>query len=215
MKILQQQGLFVGLVVLLLSNIGYASSYRWHGRLMAGFNLYNPRTINYNNYSGRVEYHTGYQLAGGIDYDIKPIILEVEFNHLHNGIQQVTDGSVANTAWYDATATGLFGNIYLPFPIYEARFVPYLGFGVGSLHVRERDRVTSMQNVYNVDDTVFAYQTMVGFGVRVTPRIAINADYRFMATGTVDYVRLTDNAQIDRVHWYSHSLNLSFVYSLM
>jgi outer membrane protein OmpA-like peptidoglycan-associated protein len=89
----------------------------------------------------------------------------------------------------DVRATSLMLNAYYDFNR-EGRFRPYVGLGVGAANVDASGAIGPIS--FNDDDTVAAYQGMVGVAIPLTERLDLDIGYRYFVapdagfSGTVD-----------------------------
>ena len=75
----------------------------------------------------------------------------------------------------DLTASSLMGNFYLDF-VNPSPVTPFLTAGIGMATV----------NLFDYDDTVFAYQVGAGLAFAINPRMSVDLKYRYFATEDLD-----------------------------
>jgi len=77
----------------------------------------------------------------------------------------------------DVTTVSFMGNVYFDFKN-EGRFTPFIGAGFGSANVEyDSDDLDDKD-----DDTVMAYQMMLGIGFAATEQLSIDLQYRYFGT---------------------------------
>jgi opacity protein-like surface antigen len=76
----------------------------------------------------------------------------------------------------DLTAYSLMGNFYLDF-VNPSPVTPFLTAGIGMATV----------NLFDYDDTVFAYQVGAGLAFAINPRMSVDLKYRYFATEDLDF----------------------------
>lgn len=100
-------------------------------------------------------------------------------------------------------------NAYFDFGRTDARFRPYVGAGAGlaRVHGFRFAGTAAAPNVpfvhYDDNDTSFAWQAMAGAALRVTPKMSLTAQYRWLDAGTVDFITgagQTEVTEIDGHH---------------
>jgi len=130
-------------------------------------------------------YDPGFNISGAIGYDYGNIRAEGEIAYHSNDVDEssLLSGIVSNA---DGTISALsfMVNGYYDFHTQNFSLVPYLGVGIGVAHVNTDFSVSGIPFSPFVDDsdTVFAYQFMAGFGVKVSPTITLTGGYRYFAT---------------------------------
>ena len=100
----------------------------------------------------------------------------------------------------DVTTTSLMGNVYYDFEN-ETPFITSIGGGLGVANVDY-----DFDDFSNDDDTVVAYQLMLGVGYPVTKQIILELQYRFFGTADPDI----DGTDLE---YHSHNALLGLRYS--
>lgn len=120
---------------------------------------------------------------------------EIEFNYrsLSPDFARVT-ALGEPTVSGDMTMMGFMANIYADMDLSgigapEVR--PYIGAGLGIAKVEGDDLKLGSVAMGEIDDTVLAYQLIIGSRFMVSDRVSLSADYRFYSTGELE---LTDTA---------------------
>ena len=117
----------------------------------------------------------GLALTVGSDFG-RSFRYEGEFAHRQNDVSEVEVGG--STFPFNAEITGmsLMGNIYWDIRS-EATVCPYLGFGLGMAKLEGQ-----METDPKEDDTVFAYQFILGTAFNVSEKVAIDLNLRYYGT---------------------------------
>lgn len=142
--------------------------------------------------SYQLSYDTGYSVSGAVGYAFDNNLrteLEVAYRHADTNALKMGGDSVHYLSDITSVSvlTNLFYDVKLPHGV-----TPYLGGGLGVAFMD-----TKQDNLYIVDnrntsnlnagtsDTVLAYQLGCGIAYAVTPRISLDAGYRYFATDDV------------------------------
>src|SRR5436190_299175 len=68
------------------------------------------------------------------------------------------------------------------FPNFAWPVTPHVGAGIGAVNVIDRARSTNFGQVSRGEDWEFGYQAIAGVRYAVAPNIALDLDYRYLAT---------------------------------
>lgn len=166
----------------------------WYVTLHTGYIIASDHDFTYSS-GNRIETELsdGFLFGASAGYDLgrifDPIGIRGEFEvsfrqndvdgHTLNGASQSgADGDVSSVAY--------MMNAYADWHT-ESFFRPYVGMGLGWATVSYNEYGTSaIPNVLDYDDTVFAYQGMIGASFNVSDGVAITTDYRYFGTGDPD-----------------------------
>lgn len=155
----------LSLAALLLALPGVAAAKEgWYGRADAGWSVDGALEVTGSDLDFDDDWSAhlgaGYAFANGFR-------LEGELSHRQNDFETFSG---------EARATALMANLYYDFNR-EGRFQPYVGVGVGAANVEAEGGVGPIS--FDDDDTVAAYQGMVGVGIRLTERLDLDVGYRY------------------------------------
>ena len=148
----------------------------------------------------------GYAFANGVELELESVY---RFNDLE--ILEL-DGEVHTGTHDRVTAASLMVNAVYGFDV-GSRLRPHVGVGVGATRIHYE--ITSADagiEIVDDNDTTLALQAIAGFGIELTPRIRVTADYRYWRALSID---LRSAASIDfDTEYTSHSLTLGASYAL-
>jgi opacity protein-like surface antigen len=156
-------------------------------------------------------YDPGFNIAGAIGYDFGTIRAEGEIAYRSNDVDESSLPGTVSNAIGDISASSFMLNGYYDIHTRNFSLVPYLGVGIGVAHVDTDFSVSGVPFSPFVDDsdTVFAYQFMAGFGVKVSPIITLTGGYRYFATTEPEF---NDSTGIPPTNfdseYRSHEVNL-------
>lgn len=88
--------------------------------------------------------------------------------------------SGSGSASGEIESMALMGNVIKDFNT-ESALIPFLGIGLGF------SKVDLETEGYSEDDTVFAYQLILGTGIKVAETTSIDLSYRYFATADPDF----------------------------
>lgn len=130
---------------------------------------------------------SGWLAGGAIGYDLRdayPDIgtgrIELEVTSRENDLDEYEDADVDTSASGTIKAESIMLNT-----IGEYRdglpWIPYIGLGAGAARLTLDKLATSFGTVVDDEDTVLAYQGMVGVGLQVACRLYLDLGYRYFA----------------------------------
>lgn len=128
---------------------------------------------------------------------------EIEFAYRSNDMDSLTvDGIGTASINGEVTSLSLMGNAYYDIKN-DSRFTTFVGAGLGFANIEaEIDTL----NIGSEDDTVFAYQAMLGVGYAATEKVNIDLQYRYFATTDPDFAGLD-------AEYSSHNILLGLRYA--
>lgn len=158
------------IAALLSSAASVAHAEGWYSRADVGYSTDGALEVNgtdldlENNWSGHLG--AGYAFGNGFR-------LEGELGYRNNDFEDL-DG--------EATSTSLMANLFYDFRR-DQRMRPYVGVGVGAAKVEAEGAVGPIS--FDDDDTVVAYQGLIGVAFDVTDRLDIDVGYRYFVAPDV------------------------------
>jgi OOP family OmpA-OmpF porin len=124
----------------------------------------------------------GYDIGMQIGYRFnKNIRVEGAYDYMSQDVTDVDDSSI--------NASVLMVNGYYDFD-FGSKFVPYVGVGIGSLMPSATYSDTS---ITNSDQNQFAYQGIVGVDYKVSEKVSVGVNYRYMSWTDTDYMNGSEN----------------------
>ena len=123
---------------------------------------------------------TGYVVALGAANEAGRV--EMEYGYRENDFDELKGlGPGSRDVDGDINSTSLMLNIYYDF-LTKSGFYPFFGVGVGAASVE-----ADIDNTGDEDDTVFAYQVMLGGSYTTSIGLSIDLQYRYFATDDPDF----------------------------
>ncbi len=119
------------------------------------------------------------RVAGG--YQFASFRGEIELAKYENDVDSHSiGGSSLSGPTGETPGLALMVNGYYDFAT-TSPFIPYIGFGVGNIDLDFSSLgVDAVPNVLNADDSVFAYQLMLGGTYALSPSTSIFGEYRYI-----------------------------------
>ena len=130
----------------------------------------------------------GYNVGARLGYRLGTLRLEEEFRYQHSGVGSITDGVPPSTApasgYRDAYA--FMTNAIYDFDI-GGPLTPHIGAGIGAVRIHDSWSVPLGRCD---DETVweFGYQAIAGVRYSITRSLALDVDYRYLATTDPTFV---------------------------
>lgn len=130
----------------------------------------------------------GYNVGARAGYEWGPLRIEEEFRYQHNGITSITDGVPPKTFPASGTRTAY---AVMTNAIYDFNFgwplTPHIGAGIGAVGQRDEWTVPAGR-CDDAWDWNFGYQAIAGVRYNINPSLALDVDYRYLATTDPTFV---------------------------
>jgi len=182
----------------------------WYAGLGAILNDTMNANAHFNGNQNVLNYDLGWGVEGSGGYSFQNgMRLEGEVAHIRAGVKSIQGGTGGSGTLAD---TDFFANAFYDFRT-GTMWTPYIGGGAG-MAVSDGNSMGTLANGSSMNDEqiVFAYQAIVGASAQLTPRWAVTADYRYIATSNPRFSTTPTggNATIDN---QSHNIVVSVRYS--
>ena len=139
--------------------------------------------------SVKSRYDSGFAAGARVGYEWGPWRFEEEYAYRGNDLDRFNVGGVningargsrnshaiMTNVLYDFNLAGFGWNIGLP-------VTPHVGGGIGAVNVQDRVSVPGLGRILRDDDWRFGYQAIGGVRYNITPAVAFDLDYRYLAT---------------------------------
>ena len=167
----------------------------------------------------QISYDTGYSVNGAVGYEFGANVrTEFEAAYRHADTNSLTPLGGGFHYKSDISLASLLANFFYDVKLSHG-FTPYLGGGLGVAFVDiKKGNVIVVSplggyNTSNSSDTVFAYQIGAGVTYALTPKVSLDAGYRYFATNDIHNKDLTMlNAPPDKLEFVSHIGQLTIRY---
>ena len=91
---------------------------------------------------------------------------------------------------------------------------PHIGAGVGGVNLIDRASAPGLGRFFDDSDWQFGYQAIGGFRYNMTPNVAIDLDYRYLATTEATF-RVPGTGITYRTGYETHNLMATLVYRFL
>lgn len=126
-----------------------------------------------------VQFSAGYNIGVRGGYRLGPWRFEEEYSYRRNDVAE-----------YDESTNGVSGNRHthsiLTNVLYDLTtgwpITPHIGVGIGAMNVFDGLRVPGSGQVFNDSNWQFGYQAIAGLRYDINPLLALDLDYRYLAT---------------------------------
>jgi opacity protein-like surface antigen len=153
-----------------------------------------------------VQFNAGHNVGARGGYQLTSWRFEEEYSYRRNGVAE-----------YDNDANGSSGNRHthsiMTNVIYDLTtgwpVTPHIGVGIGAMDVFDGLKVPSRGLVFNDSSWQFAYQAIGGLRYDINPVLALDLDYRYLAT-TESTFRIPNTS----LHYRTSANTNNFVASL-
>jgi OmpA-OmpF porin, OOP family len=141
-----------------------------------------------------------------------PWRLEEEYVYRSNDLDRATvNGIRINGATGSREAHAIMTNVLYDFSL-GWPVIPHVGGGIGAVDIIDHGSAPGVGRVQNDDDWQFGYQAIAGVRWPVSPNLAVDLDYRYLATTDPTFRTATNPSVRYRSGYETHNLMASLVY---
>jgi OmpA-OmpF porin, OOP family len=163
-------------------------------------------------------FDSGFAAGARVGYEMGPWRFEEEYVYRRNGLDRVTaagfsPAGVKGNRQSHAIMTNLLYDINLPalglgpsLPV-----TPHIGAGVGAVNLKDRAFAPGLGRFFDDSDWQLGYQAIGGLRYNISPNIAFDLDYRYLATTKATF-RVPGNGTKYKTGYDTHNLMASLVY---
>ncbi|TQV73340.1 outer membrane protein [Denitrobaculum tricleocarpae] len=203
------KALLIGLSALTLLGFTSAAQAQFYLGAQGGVSIQDDSDADEDGISGELGYSEGFALGalGGYRFGLNDSVsldIEGEVTYRDNDVDDLTIEGVDFDADGDLTSFAFMANGWLNWHV-GSGFSPYVGGGVGVLHVELEDLDVSGVNIADDSDTVLAGQLGAGVAYAVTENVELSLDYRFLIADDADFEGTETEMQ-------NHSVLIGFKY---
>ncbi|MFI4947432.1 MAG: OmpA family protein [Alphaproteobacteria bacterium] len=160
----------------------------------------------------RKQFDSGFAAGARAGYEWGPWRLEEEYIYHSNDLSSlsiggVKAGGVSGGRESHAFMTNVLYDINVGGPV-----TPHVGAGIGAVDVIDHAHVAGLGTISRDDDWEFGYQAIAGIRYNLTPVVALDLDYRYLATTDPSF-RVPHLPGVSYTTGYNtHTLMASLVY---
>jgi len=126
-----------------------------------------------------VQFNAGYNVGARGGYQLTAWRFEEEYSYRRNGVAEYGDNmnGVSGNRHTNSIMTNVIYDLNTGWPI-----TPHIGVGIGAMNVFDGLKVPSRGLLFNDSSWQFAYQAIAGLRYDINPVLALDLDYRYLAT---------------------------------
>jgi outer membrane protein OmpA-like peptidoglycan-associated protein len=200
----------------LLATSAYAQSFYLGGE--GGWSVLEDQT---NRASGigpvHAQFDSGFAAGARAGYEMGPWRFEEEYvyhgndlNHLD--VSGVNVPGVSGSRDSHAIMTNVLYDIDLGRFNFHLPVTPHIGAGIGAVDVIDHAKATGVGQIANDNEWSFGYQAIAGLRYDVTPQVALDLDYRYLATPDLTFRVPSVPGSTYKTGYNTHTLMASLVY---
>jgi OmpA-OmpF porin, OOP family len=153
-----------------------------------------------------VQFNAGYNVGARGGYQLSSWRFEEEYSYRRNGVAEYDEGTkaVSGNRHTNSIMTNVIYDLSTGWPV-----TPHIGVGIGAMNVFDGLKVPSRGLVFNDSSWQFAYQAIAGLRYDINPVLALDLDYRYLATTESTFL-IPNTAR----HYHTGANTNNFVVSL-
>jgi len=126
-----------------------------------------------------VSFNAGYNVGVRGGYRLGAWRFEEEYSYRHNNVAEYGEAStgVNGNRHTHSIMTNVVYDFILGWPV-----SPHIGVGIGAMNVSDHLSVPSSGVLFNDSSWQFGYQAIAGLRYEINPYLALDLDYRYLAT---------------------------------
>jgi opacity protein-like surface antigen len=157
-----------------------------------------------------VQFNAGYNVGARGGYQLASWRFEEEYSYRRNnvaayGVVGDSTNRVSGNRHTHSIMTNVLYDFAAGWPV-----TPHIGVGIGAMDVFDGLRIASRRLFFNDNSWQFAYQAIAGLRYDINPVLALDLDYRYLAT-TESTFRIPNTA----LHYRTGANTNNFVASLI
>jgi len=129
-----------------------------------------------------VQFDAGFNVGGRAGYQLGPWRFEEEYSYRRNNVAQYdtvggNPNAVSGNRHSNSIMTNVVYDLATGWPI-----TPHIGVGIGAMDVFDGLKVAGRPILFNDSSWQFGYQAIAGLHYDINPVLAVDLDYRYLAT---------------------------------
>jgi len=129
-----------------------------------------------------VQFNAGFNVGGRGGYQLGPWRFEEEYSYHRNNVAEYdavggSTNGVSGNRHSNSVMTNVLYDLATGWPV-----TPHIGVGIGAMNVFDGLKVASRGLVFNDSSWQFGYQAIAGLRYEINPVLALDLDYRYLAT---------------------------------
>jgi len=164
-------------------------------------------------FSTNLKFNAGFNAGGRLGYEWGPWRFEEEYSYRQNNVP-------GNFSLFGLPITGISGNRHtnsimtnvlydftLGYPI-----TPHIGVGIGAVNIHDGLKLPLIGQFINDSTWQFGYQAIAGIRYNLSPALALDLDYRYLATTQPTFRILNTNLLRYRSDYNTNNFVASLIY---
>jgi opacity protein-like surface antigen len=155
-----------------------------------------------------VQFDAGYNVGARGGYQLGPWRFEEEYGYRRNNVAEYDEvggtNGVSGNRHTHSVMTNVIYDLSTGWPV-----TPHIGVGIGAMDVIDGLRVPGRRVFFNDSSWQFGYQAIAGLRYDINPVLALDLDYRYLAT-----TESTFNIPNTTLHYRTGANTNNFVASL-
>jgi OOP family OmpA-OmpF porin len=178
----------------------------------AGWSVLQDQTTRSAGFAnGKTKFDDGFAVGARIGYEMGPWRFEEEYTYRRNTLSSLNVAGVgvpgaSGSRQAHAFMTNVLYDFDLGWPV-----TPHIGAGIGAVNVIDRAKAPGIGQIFADDDWRLGYQAIGGIRYNVTPNVALDVDYRYLATTEATF-RVPSTGTKYKSGYESHNLMASLIY---
>ena len=170
-------------LVFVLETLGFGASAQYYIGAQAGWTGLPYQTDTVEGFGPvPVQFDAGFNVGERGGYQLGPWRFEEEYSYRRNNVAEydAVGGSangISGNRHSNSIMTNVLYDLAIGWPI-----TPHIGVGIGAMDVFDGLQVPGRRLVFNDSSWQFGYQAIAGLRYDVNPVLAIDLDYRYLAT---------------------------------
>jgi opacity protein-like surface antigen len=128
-----------------------------------------------------VQFNAGFNIGARAGYQLAPWRFEEEYSYRRNNVAEYAEvggtNSVSGNRHTHSVMTNVIYDLSTGWPI-----TPHIGVGIGAMNVFDGLKVPGRGVFFNDSSWQFGYQAIAGLRYDINPVLALDLDYRYLAT---------------------------------
>ena len=204
----------LALVVTLFATGASAQTYYIGGQ--AGWSSLEDQTSRVSGLpTAHARFDSGYAVGGRAGLEWGPWRLEEEYTYRNNDLNHLDaagiNPGVNGSRQSHAIMTNVLYDINLGNWGWNVPVTPHVGVGIGAVDIVDHVSINGLGRVVNDNDWQFGYQAIGGVRYNVSPNLAFDLDYRYLAT-TDPTFRINGTGVRFKTGYETHNIMASLVY---
>ncbi len=135
----------------------------------------------------RLKYKSAYALSTELGYSFRPVRFGVEYLYSRGRLRDIYIGNtLLRSTSHSSMHAGLFNAYYDAFGL-SPYLIPYVGVGLGFARFNANVGTSVSSSQVHFDNTVFAYQGILGVRYMMCRHLDLAVDYRYLRTAKMPF----------------------------